>query len=116
MGIYSSYSYAWWITFFEARIAFCIAHTCPVPPLAFARHRWPTPTCDTAFLLAQFFVIVLSFVCITSKPELRYGMTGMLSVLTASTFLYTSELFNSPFGIYAVRNEQRCHDNGCNPI
>jgi len=36
------------------------------------------------------------------RPELRYGMTGLLAVLTTSTFLATSELYNSSFGIYAL--------------
>ena len=51
---------------------------------------------------SQFVVIILSIVTVTRSPEMRFGMTGLLAVLTTSTFLYTSELYNSSFGIFAL--------------
>ena len=50
----------------------------------------------------ELIMIIGSFVVITSKPEYRYGLTGLLAVLTATTFFYTSEIFNAPAGIYAL--------------
>ena len=47
-------------------------------------------------------LMCLAFTCLHVRALRTAGMTGLLAVLTSSTFLYTSELFNSPVGIWAM--------------
>ena len=46
---------------------------------------------------------------IVKAPGLRIGATGLLAVLTASTFLASSEIFNAQNGIYAMTHWASLH-------
>jgi hypothetical protein len=50
----------------------------------------------------QLITLCVAAVSIFYKPRYALGTAMLAGVLAASTFLYTSELFNSPAGIYAL--------------
>ena len=50
----------------------------------------------------QLFMLAYTAFVVLKAPAKRLGAVGMLTVLTASTFLYTYDVCNSTFGAYAL--------------
>jgi len=50
----------------------------------------------------EIFVLAVSLATIVQIPSLKNGATGLLAVLTTITFFYTSSVYNSSYGIYAL--------------
>lgn len=53
----------------------------------------------------QLFMLVLGAVSLV-KPAMRIGVTAMFAVLTTSTFLFTSNMYNAPNGIFSFSHDQ----------
>jgi hypothetical protein len=53
----------------------------------------------TAF---EFAGLVLSALAVLRFPELKIGMVGFLAVLTAACFVYTGDIYNDKYGVWAL--------------
>jgi len=50
----------------------------------------------------EIVTLVLALVAVYAVPDLKLGLVGLLAVLTSTTFLYTQDVYNDTFGIYAL--------------